>query len=159
MDYIITTNGELKHYGVLGMKWGIRRSRKFAKKAAKARTKEKRDKYQSKSDKIAARHERLSGGKKVVDRVNSISTGKAIAQSLVFNTYGALKYNAVRAKGVGRGKAAVEAAIYGFGQYATSGIMGIVEPRLNSNTRKSLDRGVDRVVSEVADNIRKEIKR
>lgn len=35
--YFITSDGELKHYGVLGMKWGVRRARKNVQKAKRAR--------------------------------------------------------------------------------------------------------------------------
>lgn len=36
-DYIITSDGELRHYGVLGMKWGHRKARKNVSKAKTAR--------------------------------------------------------------------------------------------------------------------------
>lgn len=48
MDYIITTDGELKHYGVLGMKWGVRRGNS-------ARAYEKASKKLRKLDKKADR--------------------------------------------------------------------------------------------------------
>lgn len=124
---------ELYHYGVLGMKWGVHRAKSYQAKARKARAKgntEKASNYESKSSKIMAKHERLAGGKKVLDRVSRQSMGKTLVQSVVFGTYGALKYNEVRARDAGRGKAAVQAALYGLGNKFTSGILGVVEPRV-----------------------------
>ena len=40
MEYILTPDGELYHYGVRGMKWGVRRA---SKKLANASSKEERD--------------------------------------------------------------------------------------------------------------------
>ena len=47
-DYILTSDGELMHYGVPGMKWGVRRA---SKQLAKASTKEDRDKAIAKLNK------------------------------------------------------------------------------------------------------------
>ena len=74
------------------------------------------------------KHKRRSG--KAVDRVSKQSWGKSIAQSLCFGTYGALKYNQMRAKGYNRGKSAVAGVLGNLGNAATSGIASIVEPRI-----------------------------
>ena len=99
-------------------------------KRAAAKDRADAEKYAEKSKTITAKHEKLAG-KETYKRVSNTSGGKTVAQALVFGTYGAVKYNQARAKGVSRGKAAVEGLLYQAGNFATGGILGIAEPRIN----------------------------
>lgn len=132
-------DAELYHYGVLGMKWGVHRAKAYQAKSNRARARGdmgNAQKYQNKSNQITAKHERLAGGKKTLKRVSKQSMGKTLAQTAVFGTYGALKYNQARAKHASRGKAAVQATLYNAANKMTGGILGAAEPRLH-NTGKS----------------------
>lgn len=65
-DYIYTSDGELYHYGVVGMKWGVRRGRtaRSYEKASKKLSKltNKADKAQVKADKKLAVAQRAAYG-------------------------------------------------------------------------------------------------
>ena len=87
-------------------------------------------KYANKARQIQAKHEKLAGGKAAYNYTKKQSTGKALVKSYLFGTYGAMKYNEARSKGVTRGRAAVDGVLYGMGNYATSGILSVVEPRM-----------------------------
>ena len=87
-------------------------------------------KYANKARQIKAKHEKLAGGKAAYEYTKKQSTGKALVKSYLFGTYGAMKYNEARSKGVTRGRAAVDGVLYGMGNYATSGILSVVEPRM-----------------------------
>lgn len=93
-------------------------------------------KYDSKSKKIERRHQELAGGKRAYDYTTKESTGKTLAKSTAFGTYGALKYNQARAKGMSRGRAAVNAIVGDTLNNATGGYLSIVEPRLNAKKKK-----------------------
>ena len=65
-DYILTSNGELYHYGVIGMKWGVRRGN-TAKAYAKASNKLKKldarvEKAKDKSRKATAKADKRMYG-------------------------------------------------------------------------------------------------
>ena len=87
-------------------------------------------KYANKAQKIQAKHEKLAGGKEAYNYTKKQSIGKALAKSYLFGTYGAMKYNEARSKGVTRGRAAIAVILGGMGNEATSGILSIVEPRM-----------------------------
>ena len=56
-EYYITTDGELRHYGVVGMKWGVRRNPTKAYERASKKMK----KLQDKADKAKIKYGKKSG--------------------------------------------------------------------------------------------------
>lgn len=105
----------LVHYGVLGMKWGVRKARKkgtsysytsmrtkhLAKKAARAKAKGKKN-----AKEIS---ERLKRSKKIDENLliyaKKTSVGKAIVQDILLGPGGAKSYQTMRANGTSRGAA------------------------------------------------------
>lgn len=129
-------NDELRHYGILGMRWGHRRANSLIKKANSYKRSGDMASYKQtkvKAESIRTKHKKLAG--RAYDYSNKESIGKSIAKSLLFGTHGALKYNEARAKGVGRGKAAVKASLHSLANLNTLGVYGVVEPRVSSRNR------------------------
>lgn len=144
---------ELRHYGVLGMKWGIRRARRkgaaqaYKDRLAKAKThKEKRaakEEYErAKNDKshdVAIANRLYSKQSKAVNRrVANMDMGKALVQSYLMGSYGALKYNEARAnRYASRGQAAVEGLMFNIGNTMVYGGLSAAKYLDNRFARKT----------------------
>lgn len=101
----------LVHYGVLGMKWGVRKDRNYkytsmrtkhlTKKAEKARVKGKKN-----AEKLASKAKTSKQiDRKLLSYAKKTSTGKALAQNLLMGPAGAKSYATMRATGASRKKA------------------------------------------------------
>lgn len=150
--------GELYHYGVLGMKWGVHRANVHASKAAKLSTRAaaatndaKREKLTARAQKQSSRstallnkHTRLAGSAETLHRVSNTSTGKLFAQSLVMGTYGTMKYHEARAKNKDRTESFIIALAHEGINRLTDGITSIVEPRRSQEKRERRNSSIER---------------
>ena len=77
-------------------------------------------------------------GKDAVKYTENESLGKSIAKSIIFGSYGAMKYNQMRSQNkTKRGKAAVLSYLYSFGDVASAHTAGWIEPIMQyGNDRK-----------------------
>lgn len=135
----------LAHYGVMGMRWGVRHDDKYkAKKAgikssikAKVKSgqmtrKEGKASMRSQIDKakVDTANRLYSGNSKEANRrIQTRSTAKTLGLSSLMGSYGTMQYDRSRAEGAGRGKSAVRGVlanatnnlsygVYGLGDYA-----------------------------------------
>lgn len=110
--------------------------------AAKARENAARDReearrYSSKANKLEKKHMQRAGGRKAYNYSAKESTGKSVAKSLLFGTYGTLRYNEARAKGTVRGRAIVNGLLSSAFNKATLGIGGAIESRMREDKNKT----------------------
>lgn len=114
----VYNNSYLQHYGVIGMRWGIRKANKYSGKSlrlgkqakaaaesgdskAAARLKKKSSAYASKAT-ATTRTIKRKAGTEAYNYTKKESATKSLAKAMVFGDKGAMIYNRNRAKGQSR---------------------------------------------------------
>lgn len=129
----------IKHYGVIGMRWGHHRYNSMIKKSNKLRTKNKiskSNKLKSKAELYKQGQIAKAGGKKAYEYGIKEDPSKSVLKVWALGTYGSLKYNQFRSKGNGRVKSYVLGYINEAGNVLSGGLLSAIGPRSSSEYNK-----------------------
>lgn len=130
-----SSNKSLMHYGVLGMRWGVRRSEAQLRKARQLKRqgqKEKGEALEARAKRNLKKHN-LYSGPGTIEYTRNESLGKTIAKYMLLGSYGALRYNEARAQGDTRFQAGVKGKVASIVNYFSYGGLSVVEPRLRKD--------------------------
>ena len=125
-NYILTNDGELKHYGVIGMKWGQRKAqkagtsytykshgqKKWEKKLAKAKGTPDNEKALSKAKTKLEFYKKRDENRQ--SYTQKTTAGKSVARGLLMGPFGTGNYNRLRAAGMGKLSSAVLSYLGGY---------------------------------------------
>ena len=107
-------------------------SKNYDDKLAKVRQSEgeyKQTYKKAKGDAATKMYTEKGYDKGAVQLVSNMSTGKALSQTFLMGSYGALKYNEAKAQGVTTGKAAVNAVFKNWSNEMSYGAKALTEQR------------------------------
>lgn len=130
-----SSNKSLMHYGILGMRWGVRRSEAQLRKARQLKRqgqKEKGEALEARAKRKLKKHN-LYSGNGTIEYTKRESLGKSIAKYMLLGSYGALRYNEARALGDTRFQAAVKGKVASIVNSFSYGGLSVVEPRLRKD--------------------------
>lgn len=151
-------DNELYHYGVIGMRWGIRHDKQYKSdknslKKQKKIGKINKEQYKQKLNnaKVSAAN-RLYGNTsaKSNTKIATDSTAKTLAKTLLLSSYGAKKYNDSRAKGDSRSISAIKGYGYTVANTATLGSFGNMDYSQAIKQRDVVSKGTKRITSLLA---------
>lgn len=174
--YYATDNSgdSLMHYGVLGMRWGIRHDKdvKAAKREFKTEQKQiNKTKGLSKGERKErigqAREKWMQSREKAANKLYSrqdkatnkavarMSSGKTILHSMLLGSYGALTYRQARSAGNSKGKAVVKGILAEYGNQYTFSALSNSEYMRNRLARKGNTNNVFEKIGQDQDKLKR----
>lgn len=110
--------------------------KKYSNAVSKAKKDYKNAKKDRSNDAAIANRLYSKQSKETNERITSMSTGKAVLQSYLMGSYGALKYNEAKSRGASTGKAVVEGLLYNTADNMSGGVLSTGKYLKNRFARK-----------------------
>ena len=105
------SNNDIKHFGVLGMRWGVRHDKKYQAIERSARGKKNYNSIVKKAKLDTANRLYSKNTSKMNNSIVNASTGETLVKSFLMGSYGSMKYAKAKSEGSKTASAAVHAVL------------------------------------------------
>lgn len=131
------SNNDIKHFGVLGMRWGVRHDKQYQAKERSARGKKNYNSIVKKAKLDTANRLYSKNTSKMNNSIVNASTGETLVKSFLMGSYGSMKYAKAKSEGSGTASAAVNGILMNWGNNLLYNVPSLIEYADNRSARKS----------------------